>query len=332
LQYVLFIGEMLIDFIPRTFFSSEAGQAEYYQPYPGGAVANASVALARMGGLARFIGKLSEDHFGRLLLNVLRENQVETRYTPTTIAGNTTLVLVTLQSDGQREFTFYRQQTADTLLAFTDLKPEIWEGVGLFHAGSVLLASEPARAATLAAMEQARVRAIPVSFDVNVRPTIWKSEGEIRGLLEQVVPCVDLLKCSVEEAHYLDASLDSPLQPADESGLRLLGQRLLAQGPCLVIFTCGARGALLMTEHAVVTVATLQRQALDTTGAGDAFMGAVLYKLGKLGWTSRVQLAALGSADLQMLGAFANTAAGISCMRYGGISSLPYLAEVEEPA
>jgi fructokinase len=326
LKYALFIGEMLIDFIPNT---TDANGTSSYQPHPGGAVANAAVALARLGGAARFLGKLGEDGFGRLLLRVLQENQVDITSVPTTSRGPTTLVLVTLQDDGQREFTFYRQQTADTLLEIGELAERTWTDVTLCHAGSVLLTSEPARSTTLAAMEQARQSGLLVSFDVNVRPALWSSEEELRTTLARVIPSVDLLKFSVEEAHYLASTLTEALNPADDQALQMLADELLARGPSLVVITRGPRGASLFTRQHAVETAASTLQAIDTTGAGDAFMGALLHRLLERDEVRAQQLAALSAHDLQELGTFANTAAGISCTRYGGIASLPSLEEVE---
>lgn len=326
MQYALLVGEMLIDFIPAPV---GVDGTLCYQPHPGGAVANAAVALARLGGSARFLGKLGEDSFGRLLLDVLQENRVDTRYVPTTARGNTTLVLVTLQENGQREFTFYRQQTADTLLEVSDLDQQAWQDVVLCHAGSVSLSAEPASAATLAALAQARQRGLLVSFDVNARLALWNSEDELRAMLERVIASVDLLKCSAEEAHYLDPTLPGPLDPADSQGLRALGKRLLEQGPSLVIITRGPLGALLLTPRHTCETPALTRRALDTTGAGDAFMGALLRKLMEHTWTTQESLAALSAQNLQELGEFANKVAGISCTRYGGIASLPSLAELD---
>ncbi len=323
---MLFVGEMLIDFIPDAL---KPGDTPCYRPHPGGAVANAAVALARLGGAARFVGKLAQDGFGRLLLQVLQENQVDTRFVPVTSQGNTTLALVTLQEDGQREFTFYRQQTADTLLEAGELGEQAWEDIALCHTGSVLLATEPARSATLAAMEQARRRGLTVSFDVNARPVLWSSEAGLREQLDRVVPYTDLLKFSAEEAHFLDPALNSPLDPGDTEHLQELAQKLLARGPALVIVTRGPLGAMLCTVQQTSAVGTAIHRAIDTTGAGDAFMGAVLYWLGTRGLTARSQLAALTADNLRALGAFANAAAGISCTRYGGIASLPYLRDIE---
>ncbi|MGH2509431.1 MAG: PfkB family carbohydrate kinase, partial [Ktedonobacteraceae bacterium] len=227
MQYALCVGEMLIDFIPT---ATDLHGSRCYQPHPGGAVANAAVALARLGGAARFVGKLGEDSFGRLLLNVLTENQVDTRFVPTTSQGNTALALVTLQTDGQREFHFYRQQTADTLLEERDLPAQAWADVAILHAGSVLLAVNPARTAMLAALEQAHARGVPVSFDVNARVALWHSEAELRETLGRIIARVDLLKCSAEEAHYLDPSRSTPLNPTETPSLAALGQQLLTQG------------------------------------------------------------------------------------------------------
>lgn len=329
MQNTLFIGEMLIDFIPNPGVSDGTPA---YQPHPGGAVANAAVALARLGGAARFVGKLGEDSFGRLLLRVLRDNHVDTRFVPTTAQGNTTLVLVTLQEDGQREFTFYRQQTADTLLDVRDLDALAWENTAFCHAGSVLLASEPARSATLAALAEARRRGLSTSFDVNARPMLWTSEGELRAALAEVLGRVDLLKFSAEEAHYLDATLSEPLDPADTQALHSLGAKLLAQGPALVVITRGPLGALLINRQHSCAAPALSIQALDTTGAGDAFMGAVLYQLLAHARTTAAHLALLNTEELRSLGIFANTAAGLSSTRYGGIASLPSLSEVEQLA
>ena len=326
MQYTLFIGEMLVDFLPDSVGPDGITR---YQPHPGGAVANAAVALARLGGAARFVGKVSADSFGRMLLKTLQENSVDTRSIPITAQSNTTLVLVTLQADGQREFTFYRHQTADAMLEVADLQPQIWEDAVVCHLGSVLLATEPARTATLVALKQARQHGLLVSFDVNVRPALWSTESEIRETLAQVIGHVDLLKFSAEEAHYLTTSPATPFDPADQERLSQLGQELLNRGPALVIITRGALGALLLTRQHRSEVATLPDAVIDTTGAGDAFSGAILYQLTEQGWTTQTHLAKLQVQELQQLGQFANRAAGISCTRYGGIYSLPYLSEVK---
>lgn len=327
MAYALFVGEMLIDFIPNT---PGPDGTPLYQAHPGGSAANAAIALARLGSSARFVGKLGKDSFGSMLLRVLQENRVDTRYVPFTTRGNTTMVLVALQEQGQREFLFYRQGTADTLLEASDLTDAAWTDVSLCYASSFLLSSEPARSATLAALEQAHRRGLPIFFDINARPTLWTSETALRETLARVVGQVDLLKLSAEEAHYLDASLGGPLDPSDDEGLRALGAKLLTRGPALVVITRGSLGALLMNDSHVVQTSASTLQAVDTTGAGDAFMGALLHRLIEQNWTDTTRLSALSARELQAVGTFANRAAGISCTRYGGIASLPTAKEVQE--
>ncbi len=325
-MYVLFVGEMLIDLVPEP---SGLNDIRGYLAHPGGSVANVAVALARLGGASRFVGKLSADDFGQMLLNVLGENEVDIRYVSTTAQANTTLVLLTSAIDGQRTFTFYRHRTADTLLEITDLSPQIWEKVAIIHTSSLLLASEPARSAMWAALDQAYLRGLLVSFDLNVRPAAWQTEAEVRETMSQVLARVDLLKCSAEEIHYLHPSWHTPLSSTDLPRLRECGYKLLEQRPSLVIITLGERGALLMTSQHTTEVPTRACETLDTRGAADAFMAALLRQLLEYQWITGTQLAALSKEQLQELGAFANKVAAISCTRYGGIQSFPYLEEVE---
>ena len=329
LKYVICIGEMLIDFIPNAQEHPVEGNNTCYHPHPGGAPANVAVAVSRLKGPSRFIGKLSEDGFGQLLLKTLHDNQVDTRYVQTTKQGLTTLALVALKADGQRQFTFYRHASADTLLEVGDLDWTAWQDAAVCHAGSISLSVEPARSATLAAIDYTQRTGSIVSFDANIRPAFWTSDIAIRETLAQVVARTDLLKFSAEEAHFLGESEQASLEDLDRSWLHKLGKRLLEQGPRLVIITLGSQGAILMTAKHEVEVPAFPVRPIDTTGAGDAFMGAVLFTLMQQGCNSPVALSELSESDLNHLGGFANKAAGLSTTRYGGIISLPYMEEVE---
>ena len=248
-----------------------------YSPHPGGAVANVAVAIARLGGSSRFIGGVAEDEFGRLLVQVLAENHVDTRYVRVFKEAPTAVALVTLQADGQRRFTFFRQSTADSQLQVEDLNWSAWHDAAICHVGGVLLSTEPARSATLAAMDYTRRAGSIVSFDVNVRPSLWASHAAIRDTIAKGVERADILKLSVEEAEFVGQV--SPTDPPEKDWLNTLGESLLERGPRLVIITTGANGALLLTARQRVEVRQLPVRPIDTTGAGDAFIGAVLYKL-----------------------------------------------------
>lgn len=322
MKHIITLGEVLIDIIPRTQIRLEE---LCYSPHPGGAVANVAVAIARLGGSSRFIGGVAEDEFGRLLVQVLAENHVDTRYVRVFKEAPTAVALVTLQADGQRRFTFFRQGTADSQLQAEDLDWSAWHDAAICHVGGVLLSTEPARSATLAAMDHTRQAGSIVSFDVNVRPSLWASHAAIRDTIAKGVERADILKLSVDEAEFVDGL---PTDPPEKNWLNTLGESLLERGPRLVIITTGANGALLLTARQRVEVRQLPVRPVDTTGAGDAFIGAVLYRLVQLGCSTPLDLQTLSERDLSEMGSFANQVAGLSVTRYGGISSFPFMHEV----
>jgi fructokinase len=123
-------------------------------------------------GSARFLGAVSEDVFGQLLLQVLTDNHVDTQYVPVVKGAATAIALVTLHALGQRQFTFFRQGSADSQLQAEHLNWDAWHDVAIYHVGGVLLSTEPARSATLVAMDHTRRVGSIVSFDVNIRPVL----------------------------------------------------------------------------------------------------------------------------------------------------------------
>jgi fructokinase len=324
-KHIISLGEVLIDLIPST--QVQLGEA-CYSPHPGGAIANVSVAIARLGGSSCFIGGVSDDEFGQLLVHVLADNHVDTQYVRVMKQTSTAIALVTLHAEGQRHFTFFRQETADSQLKSEDLNWNAWHDAAVCHVGGVLLSTEPARSATFAAMDYTRRVGSIVSLDVNVRPALWASHTDIRDTLAKAVERTDILKLSVEEAAFVDEQSSPPKEPYESSWLNMLGEALLEKGPRLVIITSGAQGALLLTASHRVKVPALLVRPIDTTGAGDAFMGAILFKLVQQGCTTPSDLLSLAEHDLSNLGSFATLVAGLSVTRYGGITSFPFLHEV----
>src|SRR6266487_1463477 len=268
MKHIISLGEVLIDLIPST--QVHLGET-CYTPHPGGAIANVSVAIARLGGSSKFIGGVSDDEFGQLLVQALTDNNVDTQYIRVMNKVPTAIALVTLHAEGQRRFTFFRQETADSQLQAGDLNWSAWHGAAVCHVGGVLLSTEPARSATLAAVEHTRQVGSIVSFDVNVRPTLWASRTALRNTIAKVVEQVDVLKLSAEEAEFVGEQGSSPTERPERSWLNILGEALLARGPRLVIITLGARGALLLTARQRVEVPASSVRPVDTTGAGDAY-------------------------------------------------------------
>jgi fructokinase len=326
MKSIICLGEILVDIIPGTHVRLEEA---CYTPHAGGAVANVAVAITRLGGISSFIGGVSEDEFGRLLLQVLADNHVDTQYVQVVKGAFTAIALVTLQAAGQRRFTFFRQETADSQLQPEDLNWSAWQDAAVCHVGGVLLSVEPARSATFAAIEHTRHVGSIVSFDVNVRPTLWASPAEIRDTLAKAVERTDILKLSADEIEFLREQSGPPTEPLlERDRLNKVGEALLEKGPRLVIITLGARGALLLTNKHRVEIPPLPVRSVDTTGAGDAFMGAVLYTLVRQGCHTPSDLQTLSEHDLSKLGNFANQVAGLSVTRFGGISSFPFMHEL----
>ena len=327
-KYIVSIGEMLIDFIPDAPSLVGVKGTPCYHPHPGGAPANVAVAIARLGGASRFIGKLSEDGFGQMLAQVLIDNHVDTLYLKTTRQAPTSLAMVTLLANGERQFTFYRVGTADTLLEVSELDWNSWQDAVICHAGSVSLSIEPSRSATLAALDYTRQAGCIATFDANVRPALWASNADIQEAIEDVIGRTDVLKFSSEEAVFMGELEALPATGPDVKQLYTLGVDLLTRGPSLVIITRNAQGALLMTADFQVEVPAPPVSPIDTTGAGDAFMGAILYQLVQRNCSTPADVRRLSEEDLRDLGSFANRVAGLSITRYGGISSLPFINEL----
>ena len=159
---IICMGEMLIDFTPGS-------EERSYICNPGGAPANACIAIARNGLKTGFLGRLGNDDFGKLLKNTLEQDSVEVLCPELTDEAVTTLAFVTLYEGGERSFTFVRKPGADILLDKSDVTEEMISGIKILQAGSVGMSANPSRDAHFYAMDLAKKMGKMVSFDVNYR-------------------------------------------------------------------------------------------------------------------------------------------------------------------
>ncbi|RRT48382.1 hypothetical protein BHE74_00017723 [Ensete ventricosum] len=211
-ELVVSFGEMLIDFVPDVAGVSLAESGGFIKA-PGGAPANVAVAITKLGGRSAFIGKVSarphpfrhweridgrisfgDDEFGHMLADILKKNGVEdegVRFDPN---ARTALAFVTLKSNGEREFMFYRNPSADMLLTEADLNLSLIKRAKIFHYGSISLISEPCRSAHLAAMRAAKQAGIFLSYDPNVRLPLWPSEEAARTGIKSIWKEPDFIK------------------------------------------------------------------------------------------------------------------------------------------
>ena len=310
---VVACGELLIDFTPMPH--PEPGKAAYEQN-PGGAVANVLAALSRFHKKTAFLGAVGNDPFGRFLRQTLVELGIGTDGLVLTEAAPTTLAFVHIDGSGERSFSFYRSPGADTQLREEDIDEGTIAQARLFHFGSLSLTHEPARSATWKAVEIARRHKRLVSFDPNIRESLWPSMEEAKSMALRGIRQADVVKLSEEELALL-----APMADLAEAA-----QWLLAEcGNQAIFVTLGKQGCYYRTREHAGIVPGFAVKTVDTTGAGDAFWGGLLNQL----LDAAEPLAAMTDARLRDMVRFANAAGALTTTRTGAIPALPVLAEVE---
>ncbi|XP_073284163.1 probable fructokinase-4 [Primulina huaijiensis] len=266
---IVSFGEMLIDFVP-TVSGVSLAEAPGFLKAPGGAPANVAIAVSRLGGRAAFVGKLGDDEFGHMLAGILKENGVTAEGVSFDTGARTALAFVTLRADGEREFMFYRNPSADMLLTPDELNLDLIRSAKVFHYGSISLIVEPCRSAHLKAMEVAKQAGALLSYDPNLRLPLWPSEEQARVQIMSIWNKADVIKVSDVELEFLTGSNKID----DESALSLWHDDLK-----LLLVTLGEMGCRYYTESFRGSVDAYRVETVDTTGAGDSFVGALLCKI-----------------------------------------------------
>ncbi|MBQ4600240.1 MAG: carbohydrate kinase [Oscillospiraceae bacterium] len=311
------IGEALIDFIPDKT-GCDFRDITAFSPAVGGAPANVCAAFARLGGSARLLTQLGDDPFGHKILSELTDAGIDTGCICMTEQAHTALAFVTLDADGNREFSFYRDPSADMLLQPEQLQDTWFHNCWALHFCSVCLGDFPMRRAHTAAISMARRQGGIISFDPNLRFPLWKSRQALYDAVWAFLPQADILKISDEELPFLTGHTD----------IRTAAPMLFTGNVKLLIYTCGSSGAWAVTQKEAIYVPSATVHATDTTGAGDGFIGAFLWKLYSAG-ICREQLEALDSATLSGALGFAHRFCAFSVCRPGAIGSYPTPEEME---
>lgn len=315
-QIVCF-GEALIDFLAT---GSESGAPRAFIQHAGGAPANASVAVARLGGRAQFVGMLGADMFGDFLLRSLDEAGVGTRYVRRTEAAKTALAFVSLDAQGERSFSFYRPPAADLLFRADDFDDECFARTSIFHVCSNSLTESGIAAVTLEGMTRARRNGALVSMDLNLRPALWPAAVDPLPWLWRALAAADLVKLAGNELEYLAAR--------EPGGSAHVIERLLETAR-MVVVTDGAAPLCWYTREARGTLETFAVSAVDTTAAGDAFIGGLLYQLQahSIDSASFTSFIADRTALVESL-RFAAGCGALTVTRHGAFAALPRLDEV----
>ncbi len=306
---IVALGEVVSDI----YRGEELSEVELgFVARPGGAPANVAVAASRLGSEAAFVGSVGEDLFGDFIMRALESEGVETggvsRQKPPT---RTSLAFVEIDDAGDRAFTFYRSSpAADELLSPEDVTGDLVSGASFVNFGSIPLIREPARSATRRIAELANEQGVPVAFDVNFREHLWESREAAREAVDPLLGLSTIVKLGDDELSPLLGTED-----VDEAAGMLLDRSVP-----LVLVSLGPEGAFYATRDFSGNVPPFDVEVVDATGAGDAFLAAVLVHLsGEPFDEERVREAALRGCS----------AGALACTDYGAMSALPTKDELE---
>ena len=316
MKKVISIGEALIDFIPNQKVC-ELKDVISFERVAGGAPANVSAVVAKLGGKSNFISKLGKDAFGDYIIETLKEANVNTDYVLRTDKANTGLAFVSLKEDGNRDFSFYRNPSADMLLNAAEIEEEDFTEGGILHFCSVSLIDAPIKEAHKKAIEFAKKHNCLISFDPNVRLPLWETPEACRKAILEFLPLANIVKISDEELEFITGISDEPK-----------ALEFLLQGDVeVIIYTKGTNGAEFITKERKVFSPSFRVQAQDTTGAGDSFIGSFLYQVAEDDNTLE-SLVNLSEEKIKEILTFSNATAALTVCKRGAIGALPTKEEV----
>ncbi len=324
MNQVVALGELLIDFISvgvnktQDFpFPPKISAVEYpiLASQPGGAPANFLSALQCYGTQTGMIAKVGDDAFGRLLIRTMTDKGIDTQGIIKDPSVFTTLAFVTLDDEGNREFSFARKPGADQFLRSEEINFDLIDEASVFHFGSLSLTGEPIRTATHRALAHAKTRNSMISFDPNLRVPLWNELDIARAQIEWGFYQADIVKISDNEATFLwDVS-------PEETAKRLHEQFDVS----LVFVTLGPKGCYFSNKNVTGWVPSPKpEKVVDTTGAGDIFSGSAMNRFLAL----EKKPDELNQQDLESIVSFACCAASISTQSHGGIDAVPPLEYV----
>jgi fructokinase len=305
---ILAMGEVLVDFIVADG-ATALDSAEIFAARSGGAPANASVAAARLGLASAFCGVVGDDPFGSRLQSELAAEGVDTSRLRQSGEASTTIAFAWKDPGGDGHFWLLRG--ADALLSEADVASAGITSLGALVVGSVALSAQPSRSAIERAVGLAHQAGIPVVFDVNLRPSLWTDLTSARPVCEEVARRSRLVKLSLDDASGLygrDVTPDAAIET------------VLSLGPSAVVLTDGERGCWFNSSSSVAFVPAFRVQAVEPTGAGDAFTAAIIARSLASDW------APLSGDDVR----YAAAAGALATTRPGAWDGLPNRAQLDE--
>ncbi len=310
---VVALGELLIDF-------TENGVSEQGNPImeanPGGAPCNVLAMLQKLGHKTAFIGKVGKDSFGEQLKSALLEVGIGTDGLLMDKEVRTTLAFVHTLADGDRDFSFYRNPGADMMLMPEEIDEALIAQARVFHFGTLSMTHESCRQATRKALEIAKANQCIISFDPNLREPLWESLDDAKEQVLYGLGMCDVLKISDNEIQWLTGEQDY------EKGVAWIKERFDIP---LILVSLGREGSMAYSRSSFVQVpAFIQKETIETTGAGDTFGGCILHFVLKYG------LKDYSVDELTKMLTFANAAASIVTTRKGALRVMPTEEDISQ--
>ena len=305
------LGELLIDFTEN----GVSGQGNpLFEANPGGAPCNVLAMLTKLGHKTAFIGKVGDDFFGKQLKEAIEEVGIDSTGLCMDKEIHTTLAMVHTYPDGDRDFSFYRNPGADMMLKESEVKEELIKESKLFHFGTLSMTHEDVRKATKKAIQIAEEAGDIISFDPNLREPLWNSLDEAKEQILYGLSHCHILKISDNEIQWLTGQEDYT------DGVKWILERY--QIP-LILVSMGKEGSRAYYGGKMVEVKPfIQKNTIETTGAGDTFCGCVLHYICEHG------LENLTEENLFEMLQFANAAASIITTRKGALRVMPEEKEI----
>lgn len=306
------LGELLIDYTEN---GTSAQGNPVFEANPGGAPCNVLAMLQKMGKKTAFIGKVGNDFFGKQLKETLDEVGISSESLYMDEDVHTTLALVHTYPDGDRDFSFYRNPGADMMLTKAEVPEELIRESKIFHFGTLSSTHEGVREATRYAIDVAKEAGLLISFDPNLRVPLWDSLDHAKEEIEYGLGKCDILKISDNEIEFMTGTDDY------EKGIRMIQEKY---GIRLILATMGKDGSMALYEGKIVKVpGFIQKNTIETTGAGDTFGGCSLNYIIEHG------IDGLTEENLKELLTFANAGASMITTRKGALRVMPSEAEIK---
>lgn len=297
------LGDAVVDLLPES-----DGRL---LPCPGGAPANVAVGIARLGGTSGFIGRVWDDPFGALMQRTLLTEGVDITYLKQDEWHRTSAVLVDLNDQGERSFTFMVRPSADLFLETTDLP--CWRHGEWLHLCSIALSAEPSRTSAFTAMTAIRHAGGFVSFDPNIREDLWQDEHLLRLCLRQALQLADVVKLSEEEWRLISGKTQN-----DREICALAKEYEIA----MLLVTKGAEGVVVCYRGQVHHFAGMSVNCVDSTGAGDAFVAGLLTGLSSTGLST-------DEREMRQIIDLAQRCGALAVTAKGAMTALPCRQELE---